>query len=206
MLVVTPLRDTDLIGSLIGETVGRISAVAHRARGSTTRYLGGFEPFDHLQLSLDRTQRTEIYTIREVIQRETFRNLRTDLDRFVLASLVAELTLRFVPEGDPEALTVFPLVLKTIRAIDRAGDPALGSSLTCYFALRLFQLQGVDLLAHEFAQHLPDQLRVWAQRMSEEDQPILPHDRALPPELLHLICRYSAGPLGTPLNSERSLR
>lgn len=205
VLTTNPLRDNDLIAALLCESQGRASAVAYRVRGSTKRYLGGLEPFDHVEITLDRRPGDDLFVIRDIRQREVFRQLREDLDAFLVASLVTEIAYRFFPEGDAETVALYPLLARTLKALDRRGGREHVQAIGSYFMLEAFRMQGVDILEHEYAANLTEEARSWAASMLTEQRPTLPQNRTLLPQVLRTLCRYSAGPLGTSLNSERSI-
>jgi DNA repair protein RecO (recombination protein O) len=126
--------ETDRILTLLTPE-GKLSALVHGIRRSTSRKVGHLGLFYRAQLLMARGRNLDIITQAESI--EEFEGLRGDLMRFTYACYIGELVQHLSHEeegGDLYALTV-----DALRRIADEPDPRLW---TRYFELRLLRYTG----------------------------------------------------------------
>ena len=79
-----------------------VQAIAYGARLAKSRLSGCLQPFSAVCVSLT-TELNQIAAIKQCEVRQSFRELREDLDRFTYASLLAELVNELWPERESDA-------------------------------------------------------------------------------------------------------
>jgi DNA repair protein RecO (recombination protein O) len=86
-----PLTDTSLIIHWLTPEFGRIATVAKGARRPKSPFAGKLDLFYLADLSFQRSRRSELHTLREVMLRETHAAIRSDMDYLQPASYAAAL-------------------------------------------------------------------------------------------------------------------
>lgn len=121
------MRDADKILTLYSVQQGKLRAVAHGAAKVKSRKRGAVQPFCYSALILYRGK--ELDSVSQAELKESFPELRTDLDRLAGAAYMAELADGFLAEGEPNQ-SIFGLLLATLHLLAK-GDVEL--------ALRAFE-------------------------------------------------------------------
>jgi DNA repair protein RecO (recombination protein O) len=137
-----PFTETSLIVNWLTPDLGRISTVAKGARRAKSPFRGKLDLFYEGDFSFQRSRRSELHTLREVVLRETNATLRTELGFVQQASYASTLIeqttetqtplpevyelffgfLRALPKQPPRPRTVFAFELKLLRILGLAPD------------------------------------------------------------------------------------
>src|SRR5215469_13434972 len=83
--------DTSLILTWFGQETGKIKAIAKGALRPGSQLAGKIDLFFQCELTISRSRKSEIHTIREVVVIQPFLKIRTDYLRMITASYFAEL-------------------------------------------------------------------------------------------------------------------
>lgn len=205
VLATTPVRDADLIITVLSPELGKISCVVRGARGSKKRFLGGFDLFDAGSFKLTRGSGEEsLYNLSAVRDREPWPSLRQDLDKFSYAVYCLEITAGLAADGDSSAGELYPPLFTSLRLINRAGRAAEVRAIAVYFNLLALQLAGFNLLdAPEVAADHPNCF-AWFDAMVRGSQVIVPHEPALLREGTVAVCRFTEQILGRRIRSSEN--
>lgn len=137
-----PLTETSLIVNWLTPDAGRISTVAKGARRTKSPYRGKLDLFYEADFSFQRSRRSELHTLREVVLRETNAALRTELGYLQQASycstLIEQTTetqtplpeiyelfrgfIHTLPKQPPKPRTVFAFEFKLLEILGLAPD------------------------------------------------------------------------------------
>jgi len=137
-----PLTETSLIVNWLTPDFGRISTVAKGARRATSPFRGKLDLFYETDFSFQRSRRSELHTLRELVLRETNAALRTELGYLQQASycstLIEQTTetqtplpeiyelfrdfIHALPKQPPKPRTVFAFELKLLEILGLAPD------------------------------------------------------------------------------------
>jgi DNA repair protein RecO len=184
-----PLRESDLLVAILGNSRGKLSAVARGANRSKRRFSGGLQLFDCGLFSLsapkhrfpERRDRHEIFTLNEISDREIWRGLSSNLDRFQAAALVLEASDFMTHEGDSGGANLYSALIQTLRSIDLAADRENCTAAVNEFLFFCLRDAGLDPLA---SPDCPEKIRVWS-----SSSQIVADSRLSTQVMLHL-CRY----------------
>ncbi len=139
-----PFTETSLIVNWLTPEFGRISTVAKGARRAKSPFRGKLDLFYEGDFSFQRSRRSELHTLREVVLRETNAVLREDLGHLQQAAYGATLIeqttetqtplpeiyvlflgfLRSLPKQPPRPRTIFAFELKLLGILGLAPDIA----------------------------------------------------------------------------------
>jgi DNA repair protein RecO (recombination protein O) len=137
-----PLTETSLIVNWLTPDSGRISTVAKGARRTKSPFRGKLDLFYEADFSFQRSRRSELHTLREIVLRATNATLRTELGYLQQASycstLVEQTTetqtplreifelfrgfIHALPKQPPKPRTVFAFELKLLEILGLAPD------------------------------------------------------------------------------------
>jgi DNA repair protein RecO (recombination protein O) len=137
-----PLTETSLIVNWLTPDLGRLSTVAKGARRTKSPFRGKLDLFYESDFSFQRSRRSELHTLREVVLCETNSALRTELGYLQQASycstLIEQTTetqtplpeiyelfrglIHFLPQQPPRPRTVFAFELKLLGVLGLAPD------------------------------------------------------------------------------------
>ena len=137
-----PFTETSLIVNWLTPEFGRISTVAKGARRTKSPFRGKLDLFYEGDFSFQRSRRSELHTLREVMLRETNTALRHELGYLHQASYCAmlleqttetqtplpeiyELFFGFIhtlPKQPPKPRTIFAFELKLLHALGLSPD------------------------------------------------------------------------------------
>lgn len=90
--------ETDSIITLLSPSEGKIQAIAKGARKTKSRMRGPTQPLVYGTFMLHRGK--SLHTVTQCDYIESFKSLREDLNKFAMASYIAELTEAFLLEGE----------------------------------------------------------------------------------------------------------
>lgn len=137
-----PLTETSLIVNWLTPDSGRISTVAKGARRTKSPFRGKLDLFYEADFSFQRSRRSELHTLREVVLCETNAALRTELGYVQQASYCATLIeqttetqtplpevyelfrgfIQVLPKQPPKPRMVFAFELKLLEILGLAPD------------------------------------------------------------------------------------
>jgi len=132
-----PLGDADRVVVLLSPNRGKLRTVAKGVRKTKSRFGGRLEPFSHVDLVVYEGRNLD--TITSVAMIEPFHNLRSDLDRVVMAGTMVEVA-DIVAQENESAMRLFLLLQRGLRALD--AGPA-HHDLATAFLLKAADLVGV---------------------------------------------------------------
>lgn len=206
VLATTPVRDADLIVTVLSSELGKISCVVRGARGSKKRFLGGFDLFDAGNFKLTRAAADDaLYNLSAVREREPWPALRQDLDKFSFAIYCLEITAGLAADGDSSAGELYAPLYTSLRMINRATREPEVRAIAIYFNLLALQVSGFNLLdSAEAARDHPNCV-AWFDAMIRGSQVIVPHESALLREGTAAVCRFTEQILGRRLRSSQNL-
>ena len=109
ILRVRPLTETSLIVHWLTPDLGRVATVAKGARRPKSPFRGKLDLFYEADFSFQRSRRSELHNLREVVLRETHRPLRRELGYVQQASYGAAL-IEQTTETDTPLPEIFQLM------------------------------------------------------------------------------------------------
>ncbi|HWC60480.1 MAG TPA: DNA repair protein RecO [Verrucomicrobiae bacterium] len=167
-----PFTETSLIVNWLTPDLGRISTVAKGARRAKSPFRGKLDLFYEGDFSFQRSRRSELHTLREVVLRETNPALRQELGYLQQASYCATLI-----EQTTETQTPLPEVYELFRGFIQALTKQPPRPRTVFaFELKLLEILG---LAPDLAESkLPADAKVLVTALRETDWEDLPELRA----------------------------
>jgi DNA repair protein RecO (recombination protein O) len=112
----TNFGDADRIYTLLTKESGKVSAVAKGVRKITSRRSGNLDTLNHISVSLSENT-SGFKTITEVKTINSFKNLKSFLDRSLVGYYFAELVYKSVEENS-ESLEIFELLRKYLEKLD----------------------------------------------------------------------------------------
>ncbi len=171
-----PFTETSLIVNWLTPDLGRISTVAKGARRTKSPFRGKLDLFYEGDFSFQRSRRSELHTLREVVLRETNPTLRQELGYLQQASYGATLI-----EQTTETQTPLPEVYELFRGFIHALTKQPPKPRTVFaFELKLLEILG---LAPDLAESkLPTEARALVASLTETDWEKLPELRATAPQ------------------------
>lgn len=120
------LREADRICVLLTAANGKVRAVAHGVRRTTSRLGARLEALDHVDVQI-APGRTELGTVRQALPRGAAPDLRSSYDTLCAAMVVVETadlaTIEHYP--DPES---FEMVRRALVAVATAPDPSVAAT------------------------------------------------------------------------------
>jgi len=167
-----PLTETSLIVNWLTPDLGRISTVAKGARRTKSPFRGKLDLFYAADFSFQRSRRSELHTLREVVLRETNATLRTELGYVQQAAYCATLI-----EQTTETQTPLPEIYELFRGFIQALPKQPPKPRTVFaFELKLLKILG---LAPDIGESkLPAETRALVSALTETDWEGLPALRA----------------------------
>lgn len=174
VLRVTQLQEADLSVVLLCQELGKIRAMARSAKKSKKRFFGGIDVFDAGTFEIYSSTRSGSFRLDSLENRVSWPNLRTDLKKMTLASFCLEIADRLTMEEDPEGGALFLPLYYSLKTID-AGTQDEGAATGVFFALKVLELSGLDILHSEWSLTLT--AREWLSEMRKLNKPVLPHER-----------------------------
>ncbi len=131
-----PFGEADRVVVILSPNNGKLRTVAKGIRKTKSRFGGRLEPFTHVDLVLYEGRNLD--TITQVSVIEAFPNLRSDLDRVLVAGTMVEVVDAVAAEDDPSA-RLFLLLQRGLRALEANHD---GPDLVTSFLLKLTDVVG----------------------------------------------------------------
>jgi len=116
-----PLTETSLIVNWLTQESGRISTVAKGARRAKSPFRGKLDLFYECDLSFQRSRRSELHTLREVVLQETNTALRNEIGYLQQASYCSTLIEQSTEKETP--LPVFFELMRSFLHVIPAAPP-----------------------------------------------------------------------------------
>jgi DNA repair protein RecO (recombination protein O) len=160
---VRPFTETSLIVHWLTPELGRLATIAKGALRPKSAFRGKLDLFYLADFSFNRSQRSELHILREVVVRETHPALRRDLARLQQVSYAAALVEQLT-ETDTPIPGIYQLMTGALHRI--LSSPA--NPLTVFAVeMRLLEISG---LAPDLATvKLPPGTRELLKALSEKD-------------------------------------
>ena len=206
ILGTTPVRDADLIITLLSPNLGKISCVARSVRGSKKRFLGGFDLFDAGNFKLSRANNQDgLYNISSVQEREPWPALRQNLAKFSSAIYCLEVAAGFAADGDGLAGDLYGPLFGSLRLINRAGRDPEVLAIAIFFNLLALRLSGYNLVESPQAALEYPTCFAWFEAMTADNQVIVPHEPVLLQQGFVAVRSFTEQILGRKLRSAHNL-
>src|SRR5213082_1436233 len=133
------LSDTSLIVSWCTDTLGVIQTVARGARRPKSPFRGQLDLFFEAELSIAKSRKSNLHTLREVVVLNTFAGIRTDHWRTQAASYFVEL-IEVCTEIEHHEPEIFHLLERAFGYLDQ-HDP--DQRAVTHFETELARITGV---------------------------------------------------------------
>lgn len=138
------LGEADRIVTIATPEHGKVRAVAKGVRKTKSRIGARVEPLSHVTLMCWRGRELDVVTGVEVL--DSFRTVRSDLDRTVTAMTMLEIVDQVAVERHPMP-ELFALLVGALRTLEERPSPALLGA----FCWKLLMLEGVGPSAEHCA-------------------------------------------------------
>ena len=177
------LRESDLLLSVITSRLGRVEILARGGKRSKRRFMGLLDILSCCSFKLAPgrgSSNFDSYSVESANQLENWSQLRTDLKKFQLASLVCELTAIFVHPGDPDGIRYYEIVFRSLRKINELKTDAELLAITTYFTLKCLDFAGINLVEDQEYLTSHQELIPYLRAKQAEDAPVVTANLALP--------------------------
>lgn len=135
-----PFTETSLIVNWLTQEFGRVTTIAKGARRAKSPFRGKLDLFYECELSFQRSRRSELHTLREVVLRETHTALRQELGYLQQASYCSALV-----EQTTEKETPLPAIFEIMRGFLNALPLAAAEPQSIFgFELKLLVELGLQ--------------------------------------------------------------
>ena len=140
VLRVLPFGEADKLVTWYGAQTGRITAIAKGAQKSKKRFVNKLEPFSRLRFFCRPPRRSPsgLYFLEEAELLTAHLRIRQEYPRFLAATGLSELCLRFTRDLDPDP-RLYTLLLWAVEAVSNRVHPL---RYLLFFHLKLLQLAG----------------------------------------------------------------
>lgn len=200
----TPLRESDLVVSILTRDRGTLAAIAKGARNSKRRFPSGIDIFDCGIMELTSSRYREDLFLLEGLQKHSiWSSLRQNLTKMRLASSAMEISLNLSHEGDPEGGKLFAPVFLLLKHIEQVESSQVLYSCYCFFLTRSLKLAGYDPLHHSPA--IPESSMLWLLHMQEAKRAFPPITEDILKNTLTVLLELSEHFLGKQLHTTTQL-
>ena len=158
-----PLTETSLIVNWLTPEFGRISTVAKGARRTKSPFRGKLDLFYEADFSFQRSQRSELHALREVVLQETNEVLRRELGYLQQAAYCSALI-----EQSTERETPLPVVFELMRKFLYAL-PSMPPRPQTIFAFEFKLLEELGLQPDMETSKLTQGAKLVAKSLTEKD-------------------------------------
>ncbi len=162
-----PFTETSLIVNWLTAEFGRVSTIAKGARRTKSPFRGKLDLFYEAEFSFQRSRRSELHTLREVVLGDTHVALRHDLDYLQQASYCSALI-----EQTSEKETPLPVVFELMHDFLCALSP-IPTQPQSVFAFELKLLNDLGLQPDMDTSKLTPGARLIARALTEKDWPAI---------------------------------
>ena len=147
--------ETSLILTWFGQETGKIKAIAKGALRSGSAFAGKIDLFFHCNLTISRSRKSEIHTLRELVVVEPFLNIRTNYLSTLTAAYFTELVEETteLEHAEPE---IYDLLRRGLTYLE-GKRPTL--RVIVFFEAELARLLGMQMTKQgESSRHLIESL------------------------------------------------
>lgn len=116
-----PYSDTSLIVKGFSYDFGVLSFLVKSARKKNSPFQGALDPLAESEIVFNDSGKSDLHFIREASLVEWFPRLRKDLEISAMASVMAEILLRYLPAGLSQELE-FRYTEKALKVLDRGPN------------------------------------------------------------------------------------
>ncbi|MCL7487109.1 MAG: DNA repair protein RecO [Desulfobulbaceae bacterium] len=138
VLSISEHSESDKIVTFYSPDLGKAAGIAKGAKRSKKRFVNKLEEFSLLRILYTPPKRDSLHFLREAELENAFLSLRNTYPRYVAATFIGELTLRFTREHDPDP-TIFELLLWAIQNLENGRAPL---EICALFHLRILGAAG----------------------------------------------------------------
>jgi DNA repair protein RecO (recombination protein O) len=133
--------ETSLILTWFGQETGKIKAIAKGALRSGSAFAGKIDLFFHCNLTISRSRKSEIHTLRELVVVEPFLNIRTNYLSTLTAAYFTELVEETteLEHAEPE---IYDLLRRGLTYLE-GEHPTLRAVV--FFEAELARLLGIQM-------------------------------------------------------------
>lgn len=142
VLCVSDHSESDKIVTFYSPDLGKVTGIAKGAKRSKKRFVNKLEEFTLLRFFYTPPKRDGLFFIREAELENAFLSLRTMYPRYVAATFIDELTLRFTRDHDPDP-SIFSLLLWAMTGLENGRAP---KEICALFLLRILGAAGYQPL------------------------------------------------------------
>lgn len=205
VLRASPFREADIRISALTSQHGQLIAVAHGAKSSKKRFMGGIDLFDCGLIAFSHAgKENSILSLDCLGERIHWPHMRSDLLKYSAGVFLLEVTSHFAPEEDPEGAYLFPLLKDALSLIDSASAPEEVLSASIYYLLRSLNISGL----HPLAGGVPfaEETRAWLEDMLGAEHPLRAPAQTFYIQVLRQLGFYIEAFLGRKVNTLEGLQ
>ena len=140
ILRVFPLTETSVVVHWFTSDKGRIATVAKGARRPKSNFQGKLDLFYIAEFSFHRSRRSDLHTLREVSLKETFPNLRKNIDLLGCLTGITKLISKATEEQTPLP-DEYLMFIELVRLLDKNRDMYHWPVI---FKIKFLSIQGVE--------------------------------------------------------------
>ncbi len=132
-------RETSKILTLYTKKYGTIKVIAKGARGLKSRFYGSLEPINYILIVFYYKEKKDLYLISQADICNYFKQIKNDLEKYSLTSIVFEIILRseFAENSNP---FLFNSVIQFLKSLDQATSHY--ENYFFWFLLKFLQTHG----------------------------------------------------------------
>ena len=132
-------RETSKILTLYTKKYGKMKVIAKGARGLKSRFYGSLEPLNYISIVFYFIEKRDLQLISQADIRNYFKQIKTDLEKYSLTSIIFEVILRSEYAEDPNPF-LFNTVVQFLESLDLAADRY--ENRFFWFLLKFLQIYG----------------------------------------------------------------
>lgn len=132
------LRETSLIANFYTKDFGKISGVLKGIREEPYKFASPLEPFSYNEIIFYKKRNSSLHLVTQCDLRENFDQLRQDILKVGIGSIIVELLEAIMPAEDKNS-EIFDLSLMTIRELETTRD---AHKIKTIFKIKLLALSG----------------------------------------------------------------
>ena len=131
-------RETSVIADFYTRDFGKMTGLLKGIRQEPAKFASTVEPFSYNEIIFYQKRNSALHLVSQCDLRQDFYNLKKDLSKLSLCSIIAEMTNEIMaPEDKNES--VFNLTLDTLREIEASNNP---HKITLLFKIKMLALSG----------------------------------------------------------------
>jgi DNA repair protein RecO (recombination protein O) len=131
-------RETSVIANFYTRDFGKMTGLLKGLRTEPAKFASSVEPFSYNEIVFYQKRNSALHLVSQCDLKEDFYNLKKDLPKLSLCSLIMELVSEIMPPEDKNE-SVFDLILDTLKEIDSNNNPY---KVTLLFKIKILALSG----------------------------------------------------------------